>query len=130
MKQVLHNFLSCLLIGAVLLLGISPEAFHDHEEHEHHCETAHIQGEVDACHLRIYHDGGSAVCADHQHLLDGAEACAFCQLHLHHFQILKFIEESTSEFPFASTLTTQEIVVATLAQQKNHHANRGPPKLV
>jgi hypothetical protein len=113
-----------------MLLGVSPEALHHHEEQEHHCESSHAQGEVDACHIRIFHEGGSAACADHQHLLDGAEECAFCQLNLHHFQVLRFIEDSTSEFPFASTLATQEIVVATLTQQKNNKANRGPPRLV
>lgn len=129
-KSLLHSVISLLLIGALVLLGISPEVFHEHEEHTLHCDEHHENNSVDECHIRLFHDGGSLHCTDHQHLVEGHEECSICQLQTPKIQQLKFVDESN--YPIQNT---QILIGAELPGSLAYHFTsdlntRGPPSPV
>ncbi len=129
-KSALHSVISLVLIGALVLLGISPEVFHEHEEHTLHCDEHHGNNSVDECHIRLFHDGGSLNCTDHQHLLEDHEECSICQLQTPKIQQLKFVDESN--YPIQNT---QILIGGELAGSLAYHFTsdlntRGPPTMV
>jgi len=130
LKSILSNIISFTLIAALLMLGVSPEVFHEHEEHTLHCDNQHAKNEADECHIRLYHEGGSLSCSDHQHLFEGHEDCLICQLQVPQVNHLKIHDtEGSLDLKFQTLLAYRgkKSVSFAFTDEKN---TRGPPSMV
>lgn len=130
LKSILNNIISFALIAALMMLGVSPELFHNHEEHRLHCDDHHEVNTVDECHIRLYHDGGSLACSDHQHLVEGHEGCAICQLQLPQVNILKIHETGDSLDLTFQTLLDHNGKKSVSFAFTDENNTRGPPSMV
>lgn len=94
MNLLFHGVLLGFIAASIVLLGVSPEVVHEHGHHEGICAETHEANSVDTCHLRLFHDGNASACEDHHHLMDNSDECAFCQLTVPNYPVLKFVDKA------------------------------------
>lgn len=78
LQKLINHIARLFLSFALVLIGVSPEFLHDHEDN--FCHEQHSAGEVDTCHLSIHHKSKAHQCDDHDHLVTFEPECAFCLL--------------------------------------------------
>ena len=127
MNLLLHRVLLGFIAASIVLLGVSPEIFHEHDHHEGLCAETHKANSVDTCHLRLFHDGNTSACEDHHHLMDNSDECALCQLTVPNYPVFKFVEKAEQK-----TAVKTSVQFGNPIENKFHSfllqdRDRGPP---
>lgn len=73
------------------------EAFHHHEDHDHHCDETNLVLESDPCHVSVVHGQFLEHSCDHEsHLTESEESCELCKFVVTQRQQVEAFETTSS----------------------------------
>lgn len=111
----------------MVLLGVSPEIFHEHNYHEELCEETYEANSVETCHLRLLHDGNVGACEDHHNFIDNSDECGYCQLTISNYHVLKLFDDAQLDRAVSLIFIVGERQSQQISDFSSQRTGRGPP---